>query len=171
MLKIKELSVLDEREMNSLRKLLLEYGIYMYEELKLTAGKDSFRQQMRSFPDESYNKPDGGFFLATYNDQPVACVGMRRFDNTSCEMKRMYVSSKYRGLKIGKSLCDEIIALAKRYGYKKILLDTNKEMKAAVDLYYKYGFREIPAYCENENEHPIFLELSLESGVMNSPTF
>lgn len=161
MLKIKTLDELNEEEMNGLKKLLNEYGNYMYEELKLVDGKNSYWKQMLDFPDEKYYKPEGGFLLAVYNDFPAACVGLRRFDEHSCEMKRMYVNPKYRGLKIAEQLCGKIIALAKEYGYSKMLLDTNKEMNAAVKLYLKYGFKEIPAYCVNVNQHPVYMEKEL----------
>jgi ribosomal protein S18 acetylase RimI-like enzyme len=45
--------------------------------------------------------------------------------------------------------------------YRRILLDTNAEMKEAVVLYRKCGFTEIPPYCINENDHPIFMAYTL----------
>ena len=45
--------------------------------------------------------------------------------------------------------------------YKRILLDSNLEMKEAVILYQKCGFKEIEPYCINENDHPVFMEYTL----------
>jgi putative acetyltransferase len=157
MLEIKKLENLSEDEAFDLKKLLLEYGRYMYEELNLIAGKETYSSQIKAFPDKSYKKPDGGFLLASYNGQSAGCVGLRRFDEKSCEMKRMYVSPHFRGLKIAEELCKEIINMAREYGYSKMLLDTNKEMDSAIKLYLKYGFIEIPAYCENENQNPVYM--------------
>lgn len=161
MLKIKELDTLSEGELFDLKRLLTEYGNYMYEELGLVAGKDSYTQQVLNFPDEKYQKPEGTFLLATYNDLPAACVGLRRFDESSCEMKRMYVSPDYRGLKIAEQLCERIINLAREFGYSQMLLDTNTEMSAAINLYLKSGFKEIPPYCVNENQHPVYMAKEL----------
>jgi ribosomal protein S18 acetylase RimI-like enzyme len=158
MLRIKTLETLADAELISLKALLNQYGSYMYDELKLVAGKNSFSKQILNFPDTTYQKPDGGFLLATYNNIPAGCVGLRRFDSSSCEMKRMFVSTKFRGLRIGEHLCERVIALAKEYGYTRMLLDTNIEMTEAISLYLKSGFKEIPAYCENENLNPVYME-------------
>jgi ribosomal protein S18 acetylase RimI-like enzyme len=161
MLIIKELKDLNKNEINSLRMLLMDYGHYMYAELQLISGKDSYSSEMSAFPAPKHSDADSAFLLALYNDVPAGCVGLRKFNPDSCEMKRMYVNPIFRGLKIGEKLCEEIINVAKMLGYKKMLLDTNKEMNAAVDLYLKFDFVEIPPYCVNENQNPVFLEKKL----------
>jgi len=142
-------------------QLLTEYGNYMYTELDLIDGKDSFYEKLKKFPCEEYEKPNGSFIVIYYNDEPAGCVGLRRFDNTACEMKRMYVRPAYRGLKIGDRLCVEVIRLAKELGFTKMLLDTNREMATAIKLYAKFSFKEIPPYCINVNQHPVYMGLDI----------
>src|SRR5579864_5881984 len=51
-----------------------------------------------------YNKPEGGLLLVYANDHPIACAGVRRSDERTAELKRMYVKSEYRGQRIGVEL-------------------------------------------------------------------
>ncbi len=143
------------------KQLLTEYGNYMYKELDLVDGKDSFYEKLKKFPGDEYEKPNGVFIVAYHKAIPVGIAGLRRFDATACEMKRMYVRPEHRGLKIGEALCIEVIKLAKELGFTQILLDTNREMIAAIDLYKKFSFKEISPYCINVNRNPVYMGLDI----------
>jgi GNAT superfamily N-acetyltransferase len=158
MLIIKRIDELHPAELYMLKDIILEYGRFMYDDLKLIAGKGSFSKEMGSFPGSKYTAPDGTFFLALYNGEPAGCIGLRRFDEASCEMKRMFVRPAFRGKNIGMQMCRVFFEAAKEFAYSRVLLDTNKEMPEAIALYLKLGFSEIPAYCENENLHPLYFE-------------
>ena len=143
------------------KQLLIKYGHYMYTELNLVDGKDSFYEKLKKFPADEYEKPNGVFIVAYSNEIPVGCAGVKKFEGTACEMKRMYVRPTYRGQKIGDALCVEVIKLAKELGFTKMLLDTNREMGAAIDLYKKFNFKEIPPYCINVNQNPVYMGLDI----------
>ena len=143
------------------KELLNEYGQYMYEELGLMAGKESFFKELENFPGSGYLPPFGTFVVARVGDVVAGCVGIKRFDEASCEMKRMFIRPAYRGKGIGQLLCTYVINWCRRSMYRRILLDTNTEMKEAVSLYRKCGFKEIAPYCINENDHPVFMEYAL----------
>ncbi len=155
MVTIKEID--NANSISEAKILLTEYGDYMYNELNLSDGKTSFYRSLNNFPGKEYDRPNGAFLIAYANNIPSGCVGLRRFDKDSCEMKRLYVNAKFRGLDIGGKLCEAIIKLAKEYGNKRMMLDTNKEMNAAIELYKKFSFIEIPPYCINENPNPVYL--------------
>src|ERR1700741_5663867 len=125
MLTIKEIDTSDS--IADAKILLTEYGDYMYKELNLVDGKTSFYKSLNNFPGEQYNKPQGVFLIAYSNGIPAGCVGLRKFNEDSCEMKRLYVNPKFRGLDLGAKLSEEIIKYARDFGYKRMLLDTNKE--------------------------------------------
>jgi len=154
------LTIVPVNEGNKLiaRQLLSEYGIYLFEDLKLMAGSDTFFKELKTFPDEKYQFPNGEFFLAYMNEQAIGCAGLKRFDDFSCELKRMYIRPAFRGQGFGIMLTDLLLEAAKQLAFRKVLLDTNLEMPAAIKTYLKAGFKEIPAYCGNDNDHPIFME-------------
>lgn len=156
MLTIKRIDNLTETELADLKDLISEYGRFLYGDICLVAGRDSFYSELEVFPGDKYAAPHGTFFLALFNNEPAGCIGLRRYDSTACEMKRMYVRPSHRGRGIAIGLCNEFLHAAKQMGYEKVLLDTNKEMPEAVGVYNKLGFVPIPAYCANENANPLY---------------
>lgn len=129
--------------------------------LELDLCFQGFEEELRSLPGR-YSAPDGRLLLAYDGDAAVGCTGMRRFDQTACEMKRLYVSVGSRGHGLGKTLVECVIAAARFGGYQKMLLDTYPpKMGKAVTLYESHGFRPIPPYYENPYDGVFFMELTL----------
>ena len=63
----------------------------------------------------------------------------------TCELVKLYLSSKARGKGLGKLLLQKCIAAAKELGYKKIYLETMPELTIAIPMYEKLGFTYLPA--------------------------
>lgn len=110
---------------------------------------------------QQYNEPSGGLLLAFCDNLPVGCVGVRRLDDNIAELKRMYVKSEYRGLKIGVELLQQSIKLAKTLRYKKLRLDTLVNMTKAQQLYCSFGFYQIEAYRYNPLTGTVYMEKDL----------
>jgi putative acetyltransferase len=62
----------------------------------------------------------------------------------TCELVKLYLSSKARGKGLGKNLLQKCIAAAKDMGYKKIYLETMPELTIAIPMYEKLGFTYLP---------------------------
>ena len=82
---------------------------------------------------------------------PVGCAAIKKFDNFSMEIKRMYVSPENRGSGIAKKLLRELEVWAKKLGYKKCVLETGKRQKAAVKFYKKCNYNVIENYGQYKN--------------------
>lgn len=109
-----------------------------------------------------YGPPAGSLLLARYNRLFVGCVALRKLDDLTCEMKRLYIKPEARGKGLGKALCKRVIKRGRELGYKRMRLDTLPSMTAAQVLYKKLGFREVEPYYENPIPGTRYMELSLE---------
>ena len=106
----------------------------MYEELELTAGKEKFYKELHNFPVKKYSSPEDCFLLTLYETEVAGCIGLSKYNEESCELKRMYSLPLYRNKGIAHTMLNASIVISKKLGYKFILLDTNKEMDAAIKL-------------------------------------
>jgi ribosomal protein S18 acetylase RimI-like enzyme len=88
-------------------------------------------------------------------------TALRKISDSICEMKRLYVHDKYRGLGIGKKLITMVIKEARELHYSYIRLDTLPTMEKAQKLYITLGFYDIEPYVYNPIEGTRFLELCL----------
>ncbi|MFL6454424.1 MAG: GNAT family N-acetyltransferase [Nitrososphaeraceae archaeon] len=88
-----------------------------------------------------------------------AVRNLKQFEST-CELKRMYVSNDFRRLGIGQKLLDTAIGFAKSAGYSRMVLDSSKALHAARALYLKNGFVDIPRYNDNHRAD-VFMERRL----------
>ena len=108
-----------------------------------------------------YSYPNGRIITAIVGDKVVACVAFYKHSSKRCEMKRLYVKKEYRNLKIGNTLVENIISLAKKDGYREMVLDTIKPLTSAINLYKKFGFQEIKPYYSNPMPDVIYMKLDL----------
>lgn len=75
------------------------------------------------------------------NGVPVGCGAIKRFDNKSYEIKRMFVHPDARGQGYAQKLVITLENWAKECGANRTLLETGKRMPAAVSLYLKMGYK------------------------------
>ena len=105
-----------------------------------------------------YATPYGGIILSESENAFSGCIAIRKIDVDTAELKRMYVKPAFQHKGIGAGLLNEAIMLATKYNYKKIRLDTLSNMTAAIGLYKKNGFYEIPAYYYNPEKTAVFFQ-------------
>ena len=112
-------------------------------------------------PERKYGPPEGRLYLARCGGAPAGCIALRKLDETSCEMKRLYVRPTFRGHRIGSLLIRQVINDAREIGYRSMLLDTLPFLESAIRLYRQFGFYDIPCYNDSPMEQTLFLRLDL----------
>jgi putative acetyltransferase len=123
----------------------------------------NFDQELANLPGE-YAQPSGRLLLVRVDDQIAGCIALRKLDDSTGEMKRLYVRPEFRGRGLGKPIVQTLIHEAQLIGYSKIRLDTIPgRMDQAINLYRSIGFKEIPAYYDTPFGDTLYMELDLTS--------
>lgn len=99
----------------------------------------------------AFAPPAGEFLVATVDDDPVGCGGIKLLDPATAEVKHLYVRPAARGTGLGRALLGELERRAAVLGATTVVLDTNARLEAAQRLYRTSGYTEVPAYNENPN--------------------
>lgn len=93
-----------------------------------------------------FEKPDGAFLVGWENGEPVACGGVCRYDETTAEIRRMYVAPQARGRGLGRLVLTALEDEARALGYAFVRLETGSAQPEAIRLYASSGFEPIPRY-------------------------
>ncbi|HTB23053.1 MAG TPA: GNAT family N-acetyltransferase [bacterium] len=102
----------------------------------------NFEGEMASLPGVYGQAKGGRLLLATYEGEAAGVVGLKKIDAGMCEVKRLYVPPQYRGNGIGKMLVAEAVRQAKELGFKKVLADTDLNMRIAMVIFDEHGFKQ-----------------------------
>ncbi|WBB99231.1 GNAT family N-acetyltransferase [Solwaraspora sp. WMMA2080] len=108
--------------------------------------------------DDALRPPSGLFLLATLKDRPVGCVAVTRVDDTSAEIRRLWVSSELRGLGIGRRLLAAAEEAAASLGAGVVRLDTNRTLTEAIGLYRAAGYDEAAPFNDQPYAHHWFVK-------------
>jgi len=121
----------------------------------------NFDQEVAELPGK-YSPPSGRLLLALVDERIAGCIGLRKLDEETCEMKRLFLRPEFRGKGLGRELVSAVLNEARTIGYKQIRLDTLPgKMDSAIALYRTIGFHDIPPYYNNPVEGATFMELAL----------
>ena len=122
----------------------------------------NFSGELAALPGD-YAPPAGRLWLALVEGQAAGCAALRRLDGDTCEFKRLFVRSQYRGLGLGRQLLARVMAEAKAAGYRQLVCDTMPVMADALAMYRRAGFEPTEAYSGHPAPGAIFLRLALSS--------
>jgi DNA-binding MarR family transcriptional regulator/GNAT superfamily N-acetyltransferase len=93
---------------------------------------------------EEITKSGGEIFFALYNNEVAGTCAAIKTDRHTYELAKMGVTEKYQGKQIGKKLALTVIGFAVAKNAKSIFLETSNKLTAALNLYKKLGFEQVP---------------------------
>ena len=84
--------------------------------------------------------------LVVLDHEVIGCGSFKQYDDTTAEVKRVFIKHEYRGLGYAKSLMIALEDRAKEKGYQRLILETGKPLTDAMKLYQRMGYQIIPNY-------------------------
>jgi putative acetyltransferase len=104
---------------------------------------------------------NGGTFLGMFKDGEMICTGaLRRINDETCELKRLWLLDEYHGQGLGYRMLQELLTIAKDMGYRHVWLETDPVAQSrALEFYKQAGFRERPSYSDRGDEQALEMNL------------
>lgn len=93
--------------------------------------------------------PAGAFVVARLEGRAIGCGGLKRLDDVTGEIKRLWISPDARGLGAGRRILAALEDVARQVGMTRVCLDTNGTLVEAQALYLAQGYAEVAAYNDN----------------------
>lgn len=84
-------------------------------------------------------------------NKAVGCGSFKKYQSGVAEIKRVFVKKEYRNHGLGRIIMDYLEKKAKENGYTKLILETGKPLKAAMQLYETIGFIITKNFGQYEN--------------------
>jgi GNAT superfamily N-acetyltransferase len=90
----------------------------------------------------------GSFVVARLDGMAVGCGAIRRLDERTVEVKRMYVEPEVRGRGVAKQVLDRLEGDARAMGVNRLVLETGIHQAEAIGLYRRAGFMPVDCWGE-----------------------
>ena len=91
-------------------------------------------------------RPRGLVLIARLAGDPVGCGALKLHEPGIGEIKRMWVSERVRGQGLGGTLLESLEAAARDAGKTSTRLETNRTLTAAIAMYRRHGYVEVPPF-------------------------
>ncbi|WP_439558069.1 GNAT family N-acetyltransferase [Dyadobacter sp.] len=88
--------------------------------------------------------------LAYEEEELVGCGCFKKLDETTLELKRMFIKPAFRGRGIASAIVQELEKWGLELGYTSAFLETGKGQPQAIQLYQKLGYEQITDFLEYE---------------------
>ncbi|MCU0440170.1 MAG: GNAT family N-acetyltransferase [Raineya sp.] len=119
-------------------------------------------EKQLSNPKEEIIDKGGMIFYARYKGGIVGCAALMKVDEQTYELSKMAVTESYQGLGVGKKLIEHCLDIVQKQNIEKLILYSNTKLEAAIEMYKKYGFKEIPFNSTHYKRANIKMELLLK---------
>lgn len=146
-----EIRPIQPHEIQAAKRVIFTVAFELFggaDTLEESIAKFSAQGKLSEMDDVQKNYFDnGGVFLVTVQDGRIIGTGaIRRIEEDVCELKRLWLLSEFHGQGLGYRMMQELFAIARQKGYKRMRLFTDPiYQKRALAFYKRLGFCEISA--------------------------
>ena len=106
-----------------------------------------FREAKTAYPMDDirdignfYGGKGEAFFVALNGHHVIGTVGVKKEDENTALLRRLFVAAEYRHQKVGKSLVERVLQFCRESGYGEIVFKATSKMEAAVETLKRSGF-------------------------------
>ncbi len=87
---------------------------------------------------------EGGSMLVGYEEEePAACIAIRKKSKENCEAKRLFIKPEFRGKGYARIMLNTMLDKARELGFEKVTFTTKPSvMQIGYGLYKRMGFEE-----------------------------
>ena len=128
-----------------LSDLVIEYGTRY--------GQPSPNTQLTEVPATDFLPPEGLFVVLVEGGVTVAGGAIRRYDEKTAEVKRVWTSHQHRRRGLARRVMAELEAAAAELGYLRVHLTTGPRQAEARDLYLASGY--VPRFDQSADPETI----------------
>lgn len=95
---------------------------------------------------EFYAEPNRAYYVLLEDEAVIGGVGYAAFEGFAdcCELQKLYLCDAAKGKGLGYELLGFIEDRARDAGFLRMYLETHTNLQAAIHLYEKTGYRQIP---------------------------
>ena len=143
----------------------LIYDVYEVETGRYARGRDG-RPDLNIIK-ENYQDSGGNFWVAVESGKVIGTIGLLKQGKEIASMHRFCVAKIFRGKGVSAKLFSTFLEFAEDQGYKKIVLGTTPDAKAAIKFYERSGFKKIESLPEDTakgaslSHNELFYEIDL----------
>jgi N-acetylglutamate synthase-like GNAT family acetyltransferase len=144
----------DKKYLKDFQQLNLEW----LEKFNLVESHDL---EILDHPQENVIDNGGFLWLLKEDDIIVGSAGIFKINDKEYELIKMSVAPEHRGKKFGNMLLEKCISKAKELNASKLILFSNSNLKTAIRLYEKFGFKHVEATDAPFKTADVKMELNL----------
>ncbi|WP_300027476.1 GNAT family N-acetyltransferase [uncultured Maribacter sp.] len=101
-------------------------------------------RELLNDPQSSIIAKGGYIFIGLWYNKPVGCFALIKKEIDRYELGKMAVNKSHHGLKIGQYMLAYAIDVARTENWKTLALYSSTKLDAALHIYKKFGFKEVP---------------------------
>ena len=107
-----------------------------------TAYFDTMLDRLSAF----YSYPRRAYFILLQEEKLIGGIGLAEYEGFEecCELQKLYLAPEAQGQGLGYAMIRRIEEKARELDYRRIYLETHTDLAAAVHIYERSGYREIP---------------------------
>lgn len=101
---------------------------------------------------QEFKKAGGRFFIVKMDSEYIGCGALRPIDQSSAEIKRLYVRKAFRRRGISRRILNHIESSARELGYSQLMVETGDRQPESQALFRSNDYQQIKPFGEYVND-------------------